>query len=49
MSEAIEDKTNIKPPTMLDALIPIIALVIILVSAVYLYGDEAVAGRSRSP
>jgi NhaC family Na+:H+ antiporter len=42
MSE--EKERIIKPPTFLDALIPIIALVILLASAIVLYEDEGTAG-----
>jgi hypothetical protein len=41
------DKKNynsIKPPSFLDALIPIIALVVLLFSAVYRYGADSTPG-----
>jgi NhaC family Na+:H+ antiporter len=34
----------IRPPSYLDALIPIIVLIILLASAVYLYGADGTAG-----
>ena len=42
MSE--EKERTIKPPSFFDALIPIIALVILLVLAIGLYGDEGIGG-----
>jgi NhaC family Na+:H+ antiporter len=42
MSE--EKERTIKPPSFLDALIPIIVLVVFLASAIVLYGDEGTAG-----
>jgi NhaC family Na+:H+ antiporter len=42
MSE--EKERTIKPPSFLDALIPIIALVILLVLAIGLYGDAGIGG-----
>lgn len=39
-----EKKRTIKLPSFLDALIPIIALVILLASAIILYGDEGTGG-----
>lgn len=39
-----EVKKSIKPPSLLDALIPIIVLIILLASAVYLYGADGTAG-----
>lgn len=44
MSIDIRDDNSIKPPSFLDALIPIIALVILLGSAVYLYGADSTSG-----
>ncbi len=44
MAEVNKPDSKIRPPTMLDALIPVFALVIMLVSAVYLYGGDATAG-----
>jgi len=44
MAEINKPDSKIRPPTMLDALIPVFALVIMLVSAVYLYGGDATAG-----
>ena len=42
MSE--EKNTSIRPPSYLDALIPIIVLIILLASAVYLYGADGISG-----
>ena len=42
MSE--EEERTIKPPSFLDALIPIIALVILLASAIILYGEDGTGG-----
>ena len=42
MSE--EKERTIKPPSFFDALIPIIVLVILLVLAIGLYGDEGISG-----
>ena len=39
-----EKKRESKPPSFLDALIPIIVLVILLASAIILYGDEGTGG-----
>jgi len=39
-----EQVSKIRPPSMLDALIPIISLVILLGTAVYLYGSDATGG-----
>lgn len=47
MTEAEEKKREIKPPTMIDALIPIIALIVLLAGAVFLYGDEATSGPTQ--
>jgi NhaC family Na+:H+ antiporter len=44
MAKGIEEESKIKPPTMIDALIPVIALVIMLASAIYLYGADATGG-----
>jgi NhaC family Na+:H+ antiporter len=44
MSEAQEKQKEIKTPSMLDALIPIIVLVILLALAVILYGADGTAG-----
>ena len=41
---AEEKDKSIRPPSYLDALIPIIVLVILLASAVYLYGADGTAG-----
>jgi hypothetical protein len=41
-----EEKTarNITPPTLFDALIPILSLILLLGGAVYLYGSDATGG-----
>ena len=39
-----EKDKSIKPPSFLDALIPIIVLIVLLASAVYLYGADGTAG-----
>jgi NhaC family Na+:H+ antiporter len=44
MSEEQYSQNNIKPPTFLDALIPIIFLIILLASAVFLYGADGISG-----
>ena len=44
MSEEGKSRVTIKPPSLLDALIPIVFLVILLASAVYLYGAHGTAG-----
>ncbi|MEA3334827.1 MAG: Na+/H+ antiporter NhaC [Chloroflexota bacterium] len=44
MAEVSEQKSKIKPPSMIDALIPVITLVILLALAVYLYGGDATGG-----
>ncbi|MBK5108742.1 MAG: hypothetical protein JJE12_11450 [Anaerolineales bacterium] len=38
------NSTNIRPPSYLDALIPIVVLIILLASAVYLYGADGTSG-----
>ena len=40
-------KKQIRPPTIVDALIPIVALIILLGGAVFLYGDEATSGPTQ--
>ncbi|NJN54700.1 MAG: Na+/H+ antiporter NhaC, partial [Anaerolineae bacterium] len=47
MAETSEKKRVIKPPTMLDALIPILSLIVLLAGAVLLYGDEATSGPTQ--
>ena len=42
-----EKKREIRPPSMLDALIPILSLIILLAGAIYLYGDEAISGPTQ--
>ncbi|MGB7094330.1 MAG: hypothetical protein WBD62_06745 [Anaerolineales bacterium] len=42
MSE--EKKASIRPPSYLNALIPIIVLIVLLASAVYLYGADGTTG-----
>jgi NhaC family Na+:H+ antiporter len=44
MADTKEEQRSIKPPSMLDALIPILTLIVLLVAAVTLYGGDAVAG-----
>jgi NhaC family Na+:H+ antiporter len=44
MSEEGNVQNRIKPPTLLDALIPIIFLIVLLASAVYLYGADGIGG-----
>ncbi|HEY54427.1 MAG TPA: Na+/H+ antiporter NhaC [Caldilineae bacterium] len=44
MAEKQEKERFIKPPSMTDALIPIITLLILLVGAVYLYRGDATGG-----
>jgi NhaC family Na+:H+ antiporter len=44
MSDVKGNQRTIKPPSYLDALIPIITLIILLASAVYLYGADGTAG-----
>jgi NhaC family Na+:H+ antiporter len=39
-----ENNKSIRPPSYLDALIPIIVLIILLASAVYLYGSDGTTG-----
>ncbi len=41
---AEEKRKEIKSPSFLDALIPIIALVILLASAIILYGEDGTSG-----
>ena len=42
--EMTKSSREIRPPTMLDALIPILSLIILLGGAIYLFGDEATSG-----
>lgn len=44
MAEEKTKQSKIRPPSYIDALIPIITLVILLVAAVYLYGGDAAVG-----
>ena len=39
-----EQNQEVTPPSLIDALIPIISLIIFLALAVYLYGADATAG-----
>ena len=41
---AQKNSTGIRPPSYLDALIPIVALIVLLASAVYLYGADGTSG-----
>ena len=45
--ETTKSSREIRPPSMTDALIPIISLVILLATAIFLYGDEAVSGPTQ--
>lgn len=47
MAEKTEKQREIKPPTMVDALIPIVSLILFLGAAIYLYGDGATAGPTQ--
>jgi NhaC family Na+:H+ antiporter len=47
MEEKEEKQRDITPPSLADALIPIISLIILLGGAVYLYGDEAISGPTQ--
>lgn len=47
MSELTEKERVIKPPSMVDALIPIITLIVLLGGAVILFGDDATAGPTQ--
>jgi NhaC family Na+:H+ antiporter len=42
-----EETREIRPPTLLDALIPVIALVFLLAGAIFLYGDGATSGPTQ--
>ena len=42
-----ENRREIKPPSMFDALIPIVSLIIFLGGAIYLYGDDATSGPTQ--
>jgi NhaC family Na+:H+ antiporter len=45
--ETTKSSREIRPPTMLDALIPILSLIILLGGAIYLFGDEAITGPTQ--
>ncbi|MCO6452578.1 MAG: Na+/H+ antiporter NhaC [Caldilineales bacterium] len=47
MSKESESKTHVRPPTLVDALIPILTLIILLAGALYLFGDEATSGPTQ--
>ena len=47
MSKEPEHERRIRPPTFFDALIPILALIILLAGAVILFGDEATSGPTQ--
>ena len=47
MSELKEATRTIKPPSMFDALIPIVALIVLLAGAIILYGDGATSGPTQ--
>jgi NhaC family Na+:H+ antiporter len=44
MTNSGKSQSKIKPPSMIDALIPIIVLILLLASAVILYGADGTAG-----
>ena len=46
-SKRFEPAIEPKPPTMLDALIPVISLILMLALSVYLFGDESSAGPNQ--
>ena len=45
--ETTKSSREIRPPTMLDALIPILSLIVLLGGAIYLYGDEGISGPTQ--
>ena len=47
MSKSKEEKRAISPPSMVDALIPIVALIVLLGGAIVLYGDDATGGPTQ--
>ncbi|HFE67299.1 MAG TPA: Na+/H+ antiporter NhaC, partial [Chloroflexi bacterium] len=47
MNEEKEAGRKITPPTLTDALIPIISLIVLLAGAIYLYGDDATSGPTQ--
>lgn len=47
MKEEEKEKREITPPSLTDALIPIVSLIIFLGGAVYIYGDEATSGPTQ--
>ncbi len=47
MSEPTEKVRVIKPPSMVDALIPIIALIVLLGGAIIIYGDSSTGGPTQ--
>ena len=47
MQEEEKNQREIRPPTMVDALIPIVSLIVLLGGAIYLFGDEATAGPTQ--
>jgi len=47
MENEEETQEAIKPPTFVDALIPVLALVILLGGAIFLFGDEATGGPTQ--
>lgn len=44
MSEMKENQKTIRPPSYLEALIPIVTLIILLAPAIYLYGADSTRG-----
>lgn len=47
MTKEKENERKITPPTMVDALIPIVSLIILLGGAIILFGDDAVSGPTQ--
>ncbi|UCC54665.1 MAG: Na+/H+ antiporter NhaC [Anaerolineaceae bacterium] len=47
MNEKEENRREITPPSMVDALIPIVSLIVLLGGAIFLYGDDATSGPTQ--
>jgi Na+:H+ antiporter, NhaC family len=48
VSESEQGSTSgVRPPSMLDALVPCIALIVFLALSYYLFGDEASSGPNQ--
>ena len=47
MTDNSRDVAAKRTPTLLDALIPVGALIVLLASAVYLYGSDSSAGANQ--